>query len=467
MTNDDRQTRLPQLRPYQSEPALAILDSITHRAGRTFTVMMARQAGKNELSAQLELLLLLLHANRPGAQGIKASPTYKPQTINSIRRLRERMAQAGLAAAVRSEHGYILGLGEARWLFFSAQPGANVVGATANLLLEADEAQDIEPDKWNRDFRPMGATANATAVLYGTAWSTDTLLEQTRQANRDAEARDGIRRNFEYPWTVVAEHVPDYGRYVEGEIARLGAAHPLIRTQYELHTLDQGGRLLSANQLALLQGDHPALDSPGPGITAPHVAGLDLAGQDELADDPTASTAPRSERDSTTLAIGYLASPRPFTLTQDLPQLRLCYARTWRGIPHAQLLPELEAQLRLWNVRRVAGDATGIGSGLVATLIDRLGSRVQPIVYTRRVKSELGFQALAWINAGRLLLPRSDDDPWPETRRQLAALRATYYPGGAVGWSVPETDGHDDLAHAVILAVHAAAGHRDRTARAR
>src|SRR5258705_8249791 len=42
------------LRPYQLEPARAILDSVFHRRGRTFTVMMSRQAGKNELSAQLE-----------------------------------------------------------------------------------------------------------------------------------------------------------------------------------------------------------------------------------------------------------------------------------------------------------------------------------------------------------------------------------------------------------------------------
>ena len=42
------------LRPYQLEPARAIVDSVLRRKGLTFTVLMARQAGKNELSAQLE-----------------------------------------------------------------------------------------------------------------------------------------------------------------------------------------------------------------------------------------------------------------------------------------------------------------------------------------------------------------------------------------------------------------------------
>src|SRR5204863_925155 len=40
------------LRPYQLEPARAILESVLGRRGETISVMMSRQAGKNELSAQ-------------------------------------------------------------------------------------------------------------------------------------------------------------------------------------------------------------------------------------------------------------------------------------------------------------------------------------------------------------------------------------------------------------------------------
>ena len=60
--------------------------------------------------------------------------------------------------------GHIITLGRASIAFFSAEPGANVVGATASLLLECDEAQDVHPDKWEKEFRPMGATTNATSV---------------------------------------------------------------------------------------------------------------------------------------------------------------------------------------------------------------------------------------------------------------------------------------------------------------
>jgi len=520
---------LPALRPYQAEAARAVLASVAERRGLTFTVMMARQAGKNELSAQLELLLLLLHAGRPGAQGVKASPTYKPQTINSLRRLRQRLADAGLGRRLRAEQGYILGLGGARWLFFSAQPGAHVVGATASILLEGDEAQDLEPEKWNRDFRPMGATTNATAVLYGTAWSTDGLLEETRQANLELQARDGVRRHFEYPWTVVAEHLPDYGRYVEGEIARLGAGHPLIRTQYELQPLEQGGRLLSPAQLALLEGDHPAEAVPTAGPVT-YVAGIDFAGEEEGPGEGGGSrvegggAAPvpllskeggyRRDRDSTALVIGWVAphspapsphlwrgggeaggeasardgasSPSHFTLHPSPSPLRLTYARTWRGVKHPQVLAELATLLELWRVRRAMGDATGIGEAGVSFLVDRLGSRVEPFRFTAPAKSELAFRLLARINAGAVRLPRtgfrvpgsefrvgdggnpepgtrnSELEVWGEVRRQMRLLRGSYRPGGLLGFSVAPAEGHDDLAHALALAVEAATRLGDR-----
>ena len=52
------EARISRLRPYQRQVALAILDSVFSKKGTTFSVEIARQGGKNELSAQLELLLL-------------------------------------------------------------------------------------------------------------------------------------------------------------------------------------------------------------------------------------------------------------------------------------------------------------------------------------------------------------------------------------------------------------------------
>ena len=68
---------LPELRPYQAEAFSAIADSIINRRGLTFTVVMARQSGKNELSAQLELVMLTKHSLAAG-DAIKCAPTRSP-----------------------------------------------------------------------------------------------------------------------------------------------------------------------------------------------------------------------------------------------------------------------------------------------------------------------------------------------------------------------------------------------------
>ena len=57
-------TGLPRLRPYQAEAGRAIVAAALEGRGLTFTVVMARQAGKNELSAVLELFLLQRNAWR-------------------------------------------------------------------------------------------------------------------------------------------------------------------------------------------------------------------------------------------------------------------------------------------------------------------------------------------------------------------------------------------------------------------
>jgi hypothetical protein len=158
------------LRPYQLAPARAILASVFQGQGRTFTVMYARQMGKNELSAILEAYLLTL-CQRRGGTLVKAAPTYRPQIVTSLLRLDGLLQNPLTAGRWRARHGYIREVGAACALFFSGQEHASVVGATASRLLEIDEAQDFNAAKYAKDFRPMGATANVTTVLYGTAWT--------------------------------------------------------------------------------------------------------------------------------------------------------------------------------------------------------------------------------------------------------------------------------------------------------
>ncbi len=202
-------------------------------------------------------------------------------------------------------------MGKARQVFLSAEPSARVVGATAHVLLEMDEAQEIDKTKYYKEFRPMGASTNVTTVLYGTPWDGDSLLEEQKQLNLEMERRDGVRRHFRYDWQDVALHNPLYREYVESERLRLGEDHPLFRSQYLLLPVRGQGGLLGASQQAQLQGGHSRRRWPEHGKT--YVAALDMAGGVAGSDTLSSSVGSlsgsgkeRPQRDSTVLTIAEL-----------------------------------------------------------------------------------------------------------------------------------------------------------------
>jgi hypothetical protein len=455
-----------RLRPYQVEAARAVLESVFGGRGLTISIMMARQGGKNELSAQLEVLLLTAHI-LIDADAIKCAPTFEPQARLSMRRLWTRLQEAGLGPWCQREGPGAIRLGRARQVFLSAEPGSNVVGHTARILLEVDESQEVDREKFDRDFRPMAAVANATTVHYGTAWEETSLLEQVKQSNLELERRDGLRRHFEYDWQVVASHNPGYGRFVEAERQRLGESHPLFLTQYCLRTLAGGGRLLSTQQRAQLQGDHPRLSRPQSGET--YVAGLDLAGQGALEGGEARPEERPNGRDASVLTIARVILPPSDALVQE-PRLEVVEHCAWVGEPHDRLYESLVDLLReVWRVRRVAVDATGLGETLAAWLARALGrDTVAPVRFSAESKSRLGYNLLAAVNGGRLKVYAGDGSAeyralWQEVER----ARVSYRANRTMNFYVDPSEGHDDYLMSLALTVEAATGARPRTARGR
>ena len=167
---------------------------------------IARQGGKNELSAQLELLLMTLFMSS-SKNLIKCAPTFKPQALISMARLKDRLNDAGFVNIWSIEQGHIIRLGNCRAVFLSAESSANVVGNTAHILLEIDESQDVSKDKYTKDFKPMGSTTNVTTVHYGTAWDDSTLLEEVKQGNLELERKDGLKA-LRYDWQEVINTIP-------------------------------------------------------------------------------------------------------------------------------------------------------------------------------------------------------------------------------------------------------------------
>ncbi len=453
-----------RLRPYQLEVARAVLDSVFGRRGLTFSVEIARQGGKNELSAQLELLLLTLHMAE-ARNLVKCSPTFKPQTVISMMRLKERLNEAGFARLWRSEMGYIIRLGQARAIFLSAEESASVVGNTAHLLLEIDESQDVSKEKYSKEFKPMGATTNVTTVHYGTTWDDSTLLEEVKQQNLELERKDGIRRHFRYDWQAVARYNPDYLAYVEAERQRLGEDHPLFRTQYALLPIRGGGGFLTARQRAQLAGEHARRHAPQAGRA--YVAGIDLAGEAEEGEDAARrATCPR--QDSTVLTIGEVDFAR---VAGGQPQaaVRIVEHYWWTGRRHSDLYPQLVDILKnVWKCRRVVVDATGVGQPVASFLRQALGPRVVPFTFTAQSKSRLGFNLLAAVNSGRLKMYTADGSPeYAEFWREMELARSHYRPNQTMAFEVDPARGHDDFLMSLALLVEAASRYEPRVGRGR
>jgi hypothetical protein len=438
------------LRWYQREAARAILDSVVRERGLSFSVEVARQGGKNELSARLELYLLLAHF-KESVTSIKAAPTFDPQCVISRDRLWDRLLDARLQRWAVREGANTVRLGRARQMFLSAERGSSIVGHTAGLLLEIDEAQDVDIEKFDKELQPMTASTGATTVFYGTAWDDANLLERAKHTHLAAERRDGVRRHFEFDWQDVAGVIPGYGEHVAKERERLGPEHPLFLTQYCLRTLPGAGRLLGTNQLSLLQGAHKALEAPIAGET--YVAGLDIGGEDS---NGTWDGSPRPifDHDATVLTI---ARVLPVETEAGENAIEVVRHYAWSGAPHAALHAALVAVLQAWRVRRLAVDATGIGEPVAAFLSAALGKiRVQARKLTAESKSSLGYGLLEAINIGRLRLYAGSESELVECRRQVERCRAVYRANRSLSFHVDASDGHDDYVISLALAVAAA-----------
>jgi hypothetical protein len=398
------------------------------------------------------------------------------------------------------ESGHILRLGEARVIFLSAEPAANVVGNTAHLLLEVDEAQDVSIEKFDRDFRPMAATRNATTVLYGTPWREGNLLDTVKSHNLELERADGIKRHFRFDWEEVARCNGDYRTYVEAERARLGENHPTFRTQYALLNVGSGGGFFSDDQLMKLAGDFPRCRSPRPGAT--YVGGLDFGGEAGNAQPetrlPTKTLvkAGNPQPDSTVLTIAEVSNfplsqrgtegdsggeaagnaqretrnaepvtPDAQPETRNAQRIRVVQHYSWTGLPFTVVLQRILDVAKGWGLRRLVADATGLGAPLVAALKQSLGHRIVSFVFTASSKSALGYKLLAAAGTGRLQLYARDasaecDECW----RELESAAADYKPNRTLNFYVDPAKGHDDYLMSLALAVEGANRYEPRSA---
>ena len=433
-----------RLRSYQIEVAQAIVKSVMKEQGLSFVVIFPRQSGKNELQAQVEVYLLSLFSVQQGEM-VKVSPTWKPQSLNAMRRLERVLKRNMFSRGYWKKHsGYIYQYGEAMMHFLSGSPTSSIVGATASLLLECDEAQDVEIAKWDKEIAPMAASTNATRVFWGTAWTSKTLLARELRAARLAEQQDHIRRTWVLTAEQVGSEVEAYKKFVDEQVTKLGRNNPLVRTQYFSEEIDAEGGMFPLNRRALMIGAHAKHITPELGHI--YAFTIDVAGQDEgaIADLEQLSN-PR--RDSTVLTIFELDIPHVDHVVQK-PTYKVILRLSWVGVKHSQLYATIVGLADLWQPVKVIIDATGVGAGIANFLVDRLGTKVLPFEFTQLSKSDLGWAFISIIETGRFKDYAPQD---AEFARQLEYCQYQILdgPSKTMRWSVP--DGTRDVTNGELV----------------
>jgi hypothetical protein len=433
-----------RLRRYQSGVCEAVCDSILRQRGLSFVVMFPRQSGKNELQAQLETYLLALFSDCP-AEMVKVSPTLKPQAQTAMRRL-ERTLKKNLllGRAWRKEAGTQYAVEQARINFLSGAPESSIVGATASLLLEVDEAQDVQPGKFDKDIAPMTASTHATRVFWGTAWTRSSLLGRELHAALEAEKLDGQRRVFKLSADDVSAEVPAYRETVKEAVAKLGRSHPLVRTQYFSEEIDSLGGLFPPDRIARMQVPKAPSSLRAFSNDAVYAALLDVAGADEGMRSAEGSLSlVNPGRDATALTIVQVLPCADSTL----PVYRPVFRKQWIGAGASALLPQLRALALEWQLQALVVDATGVGAGLASILESALPGCVLPFTFNASSKSKLGWDFTGLVDAGRwqeTLFPTNDPCEQAVFQReffkQLAACQFEVQPGPdhAMRWSVPD-----------------------------
>jgi len=403
------------LLPPQVEGITLIEQHIRNRSGKVITIRSARQTMKNECSAMVQLRALTLFRSRGGTY-VRTAPTWKPQILNSKLRLERFLAMDPLIGGRYTvREGNIVQCGRAMVQFLSADRSSNVVGATADIALDVDEAHKVDRGKFDEDFLPMTAFKNVPTVLWGVAADKRDLLYEYRQHNEEQDPR----LNLQYPAHVWCELNLSYAKHYQEQVSRLGSDHPVILTQYDLRDVDAvGGYLKDHHLMKLLSGDHDRCRAPLDFET--YVIGVDIAGEDE--EESEARVRVESPRRDSTVAI--VAAVDAGSSVHDLPAVRVRDIYWWTGRALGDQQEDLLAMIELWKPLRVVVDARGIGEQLAGYLKRRVPS-VRPYKADLNSVSEDCYRLLSFLNAGQLTVFRNDDSP--EYRELVRQARRTSY----------------------------------------
>ncbi|PWH15546.1 MAG: hypothetical protein DDG58_10965 [Ardenticatenia bacterium] len=439
------------LYPYQLAAADAVVQSCLGQQGREFLLVFPRQSGKDETIAQLTAFLLTLF-QRTEARIVHVYPTRQQLAIGTARLLPYVHHPLAAGRAWSKSDPPRIGIGTASCTFFSGHPKARCEGATANLLLIINEAQDQDEAIVERRFTPMRASTNATALYAGTVRTTSDYLWRTKTRLERLEAADGIRRVFLVTPDQVRPSNPAYGAFVDEQVRLKGRQHPSVKSELFCEPIDTFTGLFPPRRIALMTGTHARQRMPTPGTT--YLATLDVAGQDEAATDGQIK---RPARDYTVCTVFQVSLGPLGPIYHAVDALIDQGSRHFQSAPGMPaLLDRLVAYLNMWQPLALIADASGVGQGLCDALARAWPRQMVPVHFTAARKSALGNAFIALVETGRFQYWTPDDpDGWmfyEQCRLCTYEIQEGIPPERGMRWYVPPhaTTTRPDGAHVPV-----------------
>ena len=437
----------------QIEAIKLIEKHLDGRTGKTPTIRSSRQTTKNEVSAMVEDRALTRYKN-VGGSIVKIAPTYRPQIVNSKRRLDEMIAVDPLIGPKPRGYreGYIKEYGRVSIQFLSADKTANVEGATASLLLEVDEAHHIDKLKFEEAFGPMTAFTAAATVMYGVAAAKMDLLYEQRLYNQEHDP--GL--NLQYPAAIWCELIPAYEKHYTERVDKLGKDHPIILTQYDLVDIESMGGFLKTHQIeSILTSDHQRQFTPRGGVT--YACVIDIGGEDDNEGEVLADKG-EAARDATSC---WIVEVDHANRVYDYPMLRVVQGHYWVGkIMGATPAGEKGQQeilldiLNTWRPRKVVVDARGLGLQIAQYLKKRYAS-VEDYTASDTSVSNDCYGFLALVNNARVKMWQNDSsEEWIELQQELRHTKSEIVQHDKMKLKKPQGGGHIDMVKALTYLTH-------------
>jgi hypothetical protein len=280
---------------YQKPFARRFFESLIIGDGATITALFSRQSGKTETVSNVVATAMIMmprlakvFPERLGKfkEGVKvgAFAPVEEQADNLYGRIVARLTSES-AKVIMSDpeiNEQVIGRGKLLVLKNSksevrkttCHPRATIEGRTYHIIL-VDECQFADTYTIDARVSPMGAATNATKVFTGTPSYNKGVFYREIQRNKRNATKTGHRNShFEIDWRVAAKANPEYKKFVNNELLRLGEDSDEFRLSYRIQWLLDKGMFTTSERLDDL-GDKSMQSVVHAWHQTPVVAGID------------------------------------------------------------------------------------------------------------------------------------------------------------------------------------------------